>query len=139
MPPECRAVLFDQGPLYRLARLSNTSGRPHPVDDAWWRQAVSAWARQLDLIVWLDAPNLVLVERVAARRKNHLIKDQSPEQAERFLDDFRHRFESVFRALEQVAGPPILTFDTSVTRPAEIVTAITAQLHLGATPTVRAA
>ena len=62
-------TLLDQGPLYALVRLKaqgkNVTGRA--AFERWWNEMLEQWASHLDLVVWLDAPDAVLWERINGR------------------------------------------------------------------------
>ena len=40
----------------------------------WWQQTLTAWGSLLDVVVWLDASDAVLLERIDARDKEHRLK-----------------------------------------------------------------
>jgi shikimate kinase len=117
-PAPCgwRAILFDQGPLYRLARLYPYGHDPGCVagTNAWWNDALAFWAKHLALVVLLDAPDAVLIERVAARPKGHPIKKLSPQQSVDFVRDFRHRYSQITNQLRARGSTRVLAFDTAV-------------------------
>ena len=66
-------TLLDQGPLYALVRLKaqgkNVTGRA--AFERWWNEMLEQWASHLDLVVWLDAPDAVLWERINGRDQRH--------------------------------------------------------------------
>lgn len=75
-------IVFDQGPIYTLARLPDigavADGMLADGPLARWRQAkIGQWARLLDLIVVLDAPEAVLLHRIDSRSKSHALKGLS--------------------------------------------------------------
>ncbi|HXF74150.1 MAG TPA: hypothetical protein VNO79_16280, partial [Actinomycetota bacterium] len=75
------ATLLDHGPLFRLARLEEF-GPPlvgSPAFRRWWRRCLEAWLDALDLVVVLDAPDAVLLERVD-RRGHWYLSAASPEE-----------------------------------------------------------
>jgi hypothetical protein len=121
-PPGDRSVLiFDQGPLYVL-------GRPRLLDArlAPWRQEMfERWASLLDAVVWLDAPDGVLVGRIGERPKWHRLKGQPADAAIDVLAKTRAVYEEMLSNLEaRDDGPGILRFDTSRTSPEEIADAV---------------
>jgi thymidylate kinase len=127
-------ILFDQGPLYRLARLSSTPGEAageSTVADSWWHGAVQQWSRLLDLVVVLDAPDPVLYERVAKRDKPHLMKHHTAQQATAFIDDFRSRFQHALTALTRFGSPRVLRFDTATQTADKIAEAIVLEYETG--------
>jgi shikimate kinase len=103
-------LVLDQGPLYLL-------NRPRLLDDRLtdWRQGMfETWALLLDAVVWLDAPDAVLVERIASRSTWHRLKGAPPETAASSLANTRALHEETLSRLEgRAGGPVILRFDTS--------------------------
>jgi thymidylate kinase len=104
-----RVVLFDQGPLFSLTR-SNVAD-PRLAD--WWEPTFATWRRRLDLVVWLDAPDDVLLERINARPKFHRVQDRDRQDALSFLSNTRSVYEHAFARLgEQEPAPVVLRVDT---------------------------
>lgn len=120
------SLLFDQGPLYRLARLvpaealcSYGTAAGHR-----WHAELDRWVPLLDMIVMLDAPDPILFQRVRHRRKAHLVKQRSCEKAAAFFADFRCRFQYVVDRITQLAHARVLNFDTSQSSPESVIEAI---------------
>lgn len=122
-------VVFDQGPIYTLARLSDVAARTRAGGPlVRWRQAkIRQWAGLLDLIVVLDAPDAVLLHRIGARSKTHAFKDLPVDTAHAMLA--RHR-----AAATDVAGDltdhglRALVFDSSTSPVPEMASAVFAAL-----------
>ncbi len=126
-----RTLALDQGPIYLLTRRSLTNERLA----AWRRRVVEAWAPLLDVVVWLDAPDAVLVERINARDKRHRLQGSPEETALRALRESRAVYERVMDELE--TGRPrwvVLRFDTSVRSAEEIADEVLAALDERETP-----
>ena len=109
-------TLFDHGPLYRIAilrefctKLSNSTRFQQWLTD-WSRR----WLRTLDVVILLDAPNDILMERVFARGEFRVLMTVSAEEARRLLDAYRSAFQRVLKSeLPPERSPLILNFDTS--------------------------
>lgn len=112
---EAGATFIDQGPSYALARLRYIEPAVAGTEPSsrWWRSTTAAWADALDAIVWVDAPDDVLLERVNARTQNHEIKGASRAAGAAFIADYRRAYDRVLQALDRPGGPTILRFDTS--------------------------
>jgi hypothetical protein len=115
------AIVFDQGPLFLLTRHNFMDKRL----SAWWNRMVDTWAPLLDIVVFLDAPDDLLRERIDSREKWHALKGADGRSA---LDVLRTSRQVYERTLEAVAarpgGPAILRFDTSARSADEIAEAI---------------
>jgi broad-specificity NMP kinase len=104
-------VVFDQGPIYALCRPQMRD----PRLSGWRDERLARWAGLLDLVVVLEAPDTVLVERVNAREKAHRLKGvDDPSTA------LRHDHEVLEAALSRVAAvrdpARILRVDTGTLR-----------------------
>ncbi len=108
--------VMDQGPVFLLASLliHGSEGTCDPAFQNWWKAFVIKWASVLNLVVWLDAPDTVLVERVRAREIWHTIKDKSDQESNEFLRRYRSLYDEIFRLqAAQQTTPRMLCFDTS--------------------------
>jgi shikimate kinase len=108
-------TVLDHGPIYRLAYLRAlgpqiTASQPYK---RWWGSLLDQWAAALDVLIWLDAPNAVLLGRIRARTSWHTIKDKDDREAYAYLDQYRTFLQQTIA--ESVAAHPIalFRFDTS--------------------------
>jgi hypothetical protein len=114
-----RTVLLDQGPLFALARLRWV---PSPLTaapgfGAWWQDTLALWAGEVDGVVWLDARDEVLLARIYARGRTHLVKNRPRDEALAFLAASRRALAEVLDAVSAAAGVPILSVDTEACNP----------------------
>ena len=115
---EGNVLVFDQGPLYLLSEAQLRDDRLN----AWRKATLETWASHLDVIVWLDAPDAVLAERLDTRSKWHRLKGEGLEAAIDVLAEARDAYEAMISSLEARAdGPAILRFDTSRMSPDDVV------------------
>lgn len=101
-------TLLDHGPLYRLASLEEF-GPPvvaSPGFRRWWQRCLEAWLDALDLVVVLDAPDAILLERVD-RRGHWYLSAAGPDERREFLRRYRRAFERVLAAIGE-DGPAVL-------------------------------
>jgi deoxyadenosine/deoxycytidine kinase len=113
--PSGMVTVLDQGPVFALARFRATA---HPFTrtrafDAWWPAMVRHWSRELNAIVWLDAPDLVLLERINTRSQAHETKGASVEDGRDFITRYRTAFEEVLASMSAAGRPNVLRFDTA--------------------------
>jgi hypothetical protein len=110
LPGRPRAVILDEGPVYMLARLRVYGGERirTATFERWWRGTVAQWARTVDLIVWLDAPDITLLQRSRTRDQVHQLQRLSEVRAQQFLAAYRQAYETVVGALTELSGPAVL-------------------------------
>src|SRR5207253_8094260 len=97
-----RLVVLDEGPVFALAWLQVFGAERLLRSTAykrWVQRTLADWARVLDAVVLVDAPDPVLSQRIRARVKPHLVKDQSDQQITAFAARFRAAFASVIPAV----------------------------------------
>lgn len=121
-------LALSEGPLFLLTRLFLAAERS-PSTLSWfgrlWDESVTRWNGRLDLVVWLDAPDSVLMDRIRSRRKAHRMKAAGENATLQFLTDYRRGFHRVLSAC-----PPIryLRLDSVKGSPDELADAILAQV-----------
>jgi thymidylate kinase len=110
LPGRPHAVILDEGPVYMLARLRVYGAERirTAAFERWWRGTVAQWARTVDLIVWLDAPDTILLQRSRTRAQVHQLQRLSEARAQQFLASYREAYETVVRALTELGGPTVL-------------------------------
>jgi thymidylate kinase len=70
------------------------------------------WAFTLDIVIWLNAPENILVERINARHQRHAVKGKSELEAHRFLMRYQTSYKQTLAELTACGGPTLLQFDT---------------------------
>jgi hypothetical protein len=110
LPGRPHAVILDEGPVYMLARLRVYGAERirTAAFERWWRGTVAQWARTVDLIVWLDAPDTILLQRSRSRAQVHQLQRLSDVRAQQFLASYRQAYETVVSALTELSGPAVL-------------------------------
>jgi hypothetical protein len=132
-------TVLDQGPVYMLTRLwccGLDTADDRPIV-AWWHAMLRGWATRLGLVVWLDAPTPILLDRIRRRPKWHLIKDESNEHATRFLAAARMGYAQVMTRLMGDDGPKVVRFDTAAQSLEEIVPQVLAAVRAEGAPRPR--
>ena len=116
-------ILLDQGPVYLLTELREFGPEylSRPPGEPTWQALYSSWARTLNAIIWLDAPNACLLERIRSREKDHVVKSEDSDTVSEFLDHYRTAYErTMSRLAGGSTGVQILRFDTSKETPEQI-------------------
>ena len=110
-----RVILLDHGPVFKLATLDAFGPERLKSQDFenWWRDVLYQWASILDLVIWLDAPDAVLMERINNRDQRHAVKEKSEQEVANFLACYRSSYEHILAKITANGGPRLLQFDTN--------------------------
>jgi hypothetical protein len=109
-------ILLDEGPVFSLARLSvfqrasQGGGRPA----AQWHAELTRWSRLLDGVIWIDAADNVLAERIRTRRKEHTVKSGTDPEVIDFLNRYRVAYREILGALAASGRVRVVEIDTTV-------------------------
>jgi len=125
--------LLQNGPAFKLVRL-HAFGPDHMKSqsfDGWWERMLKQWATTLDIVIWLDAPDEVLLDRVRARDRWHALKMKSETEAHEFLARYRKSYERIIPVLVAEDGPSLLRFDTDQESPSQIIDKVLAEIDFG--------
>jgi broad-specificity NMP kinase len=117
-------VLYDHGPFFRLATLEAFGPPAGPGFRGWWDSMRDSWSEKLTRVIWLDAPDSVLLERIRRRARVHVCKEMSDEQAKAWLGRYRDAFEASLATLREHRPTDVIEFDTSTRNPNEIADAL---------------
>ncbi len=111
----CRILVFDEGPVYLLARILVYGGagiRTQAFEEC-WRRAIATWAAELDVIVWLEAPEDLLAERLRARPHHPFAHTGTDDRSvRRLFRSYRAAFAQVIGELTAAGGPRPWTIRT---------------------------
>lgn len=110
-----QAILLDEGPVFSLGRLSvfhdAATGRGSLARQ--WNHELARWSTCLSGIVFLDARNDVLSERIHRRPKPHQVKHQSDREVNEFLDRYRAAYQAILSRLTADRQVQIVEIDTT--------------------------
>jgi shikimate kinase len=118
-----KIVLLDQGPVFYLYWLYGFGPKAikNPRAQNWWDSMCKNWAETLDKVIWLDAPDAVLAERIRRRKTWHIVKDGSDKTIADFLKKSRI---AIIKVLSEMTAKPqkpeVLNLDTSQSSPEEL-------------------
>ena len=136
--PEGTIIVLEKGPVLRLAQLrafgpENIGSRRF---ERWWASTFNRWAQTLDMVIWLDAPDGILLERVRAKgRRQHTTQTAEERFYKEYLEGLarlRESFEGVFSTLKASGGPSVIRFDTDQESPDQIMEKALAAFERGA-------
>jgi hypothetical protein len=109
------AIVLDEGPLFSLGRLS-VFQRAHEsrtrLGQAWQRQ-LDRWTRLLDVVIWLDAPDPILAQRIRTRFKPHQVKDDPEQAVYEFLGRYRQAYKEIRARVVSAGRTRMIDLDTS--------------------------
>jgi thymidylate kinase len=98
-------MILDQGPVYMLAELLRhgpTNFRQ--IVPRWWERVCSDWTHVLDLVICLDSPDAILLQRNRTREKSHGIKKNPDDWAAQFLARSREAQSEVLTSMTEIPG-----------------------------------
>ena len=84
----------------------------------------NAWSATMSLVIWLDAPDSMLLERIRSRDRAHPCKEMSDGDASAWLGRYRAGFESSLAVLQLSRPADLVRIDTSRQRPDEIAASL---------------
>lgn len=130
-------LVLDQGPVYLLSEMKLFG--PHFLKTkrakGLWQSWYQRWAATLNAIVWLDAPDACLYQRIQSREKDHIVKDEAPQAVFQFLKEYRRAYQQTFASLTaNRTCLHILRFDTSRQTPEEIAAQLCCEFNTQAIP-----
>lgn len=130
-PPDLDGVtVFDHGPMFRLALLREF--RPEILrsdrGEKWWNAMFEKWANTLDLIIYLEAPDEILLDRIEKRHRRHAVKGQSQENAYNFFTRYRRAYQPLLDRLVSEGYLEVLRCNTHEESVNRVVDRISAKL-----------
>jgi hypothetical protein len=78
--------------------------------ERWWQAALERWAATLDVIIWLDAPDAVLGQRIRTRIESHPYANWADGPLYEFFARWRAGYEYVVSQLIDTNGPKVMKF-----------------------------
>jgi hypothetical protein len=124
-------LLFDEGPVFALAWLR---GFGHPsmraeISAGWWRATLEQWAKAVDAVIVLDAPDTLLAHRVRTRPIWHEVQAASDQEISAWMQRFRAALEWVLAGLTANGGPAVVRISTEQDDPERIAQQVLSALH----------
>ena len=110
-----RAIILDEGPVYSLCRLrllqQASLGNTHLPSG--WRTTLAQWPGSLDVVIWLDAPDPVLMQRIRSRAKAHDVKQGTDREVFGFLERWRCTYREILAHLPAAGPVKMVEVDTA--------------------------
>ncbi len=110
-------VLFDQGPIFYQTMLlgSYCNFEPNHRLRAWVYNSIEDWSAHLNALIWLDASNNTLLDRIVQRDKPHFLQGAKASVANEFLDGLRSTYAEI---LSRYSNNGVTTLRISTESPA---------------------
>ena len=108
-------LILDEGAVFALAKLrADLNGTPQGrMYEQWESEQLDRWARLIDTVIWLDAPDDLLIQRINGRDKQHRMKNRPHSEVIAFLNDYRQAYESIVRELERRRSVHVYKYQTA--------------------------
>lgn len=106
------ALLLDEGTVFALAKLRVYSPGMNGNSELWMHDLFDRLAGMLDAVIWLDAPDAVLTQRIRDRSKPHQLKYESDAAIQDHLMRYRNSYDLVVSELNRRNGLQVFKFST---------------------------
>jgi thymidylate kinase len=126
------AIILDQGPVYLLAemRLFGPEYLRQKAAKKLWQDFYERWSGTLQMVVYLDAADDVLLDRIRNRPQELVVKNQPAQAVSEYLNRYRREYELILSTMaSQKAGLKILQIDTGRQQTQNLVSRFLSELH----------
>jgi thymidylate kinase len=120
-------AVLDHGPVFRLTSLA-AFGPPMTDTSVFsrrWNRLAGQWGRLLDVVVWLDAPDDVLMSRIDGREQTHRIRGAARAEGETFLTRYRAAYRTTIAVVTR-EGARLVELDTTECPPEQLAATVRA-------------
>lgn len=110
-----KIIILDQGPVYLLAemRLFGPEYLMQKAAESLWQDLYSSWAATLDMIIWLDAADEILLNRIQNREQELIVKNHPAKVVYEYLNRYRTEYDCILSTLAtRNADLKVLQIDT---------------------------
>ena len=108
-----RLLLLDEGEVFGLAKLrAYGAGSVSSDSITWMSNLLNRVAPTLDVVIWLDAPDAVLAQRIREREKPHRTKNLLEAEICEHLGRYRTAFGQIMDELTRRSAVKVITFRT---------------------------
>jgi deoxyadenosine/deoxycytidine kinase len=124
-------ILLDEGPVFSLGRLSVFQQANQGGDRLarHWRAEVNRWTKLLDGVIWIDAADPVLAERIRTRRKEHRVKGGSDSEVTSFLNRYRVAYREILSVLRESGRVRVVEIDTATATIEQVAARVRGELQ----------
>lgn len=126
-------IIIDHGPIFELAKLYGFG--PDRLKsqkfEKWWDSMFNQWAHTLDLVVWLDAPEEILIKRIRSRERQHSVKESPTQEACDFLVRYQSAYEYVISKVTDLRDIKVFRVDTDCQSQKDIISQVLQAIYQG--------
>lgn len=110
-----QVLILDQGPIFEFIAIKRylLSGRYGDYLASVYLTLLQKFYASIDAIVYLQAPDSVLLKRVMARSSSHLLKEMSEDDQRGQMAFYRTEYNNIFSAAT-ATGVSVVTLDTEL-------------------------
>jgi hypothetical protein len=126
-----KVIILDQGPVYLITemRLFGPGYLRQKSAERLWQDLYECWSSTLDMVVWLDAADDVLLGRIRTRQQEHIVKTQPATVVYEFLGRYRTEYEFILSILTaKKTDLKVLKFDSGQHQPQDILNQFLSEL-----------
>jgi len=126
-----KGVLLDQGPLFLISTLIEFGPLYLQSIEAreWWTKIYGLWANTLDMVIYLDTSDDILIRRICTRPEDHMVKRQPEGVMVDFLSRYRSIYHRVINRIESHnSGIRVLRYDSGQCSVGDLVHTIASEI-----------
>lgn len=124
--------VLDPGSVYWLTSLQafGSQSTEHSLYQRWWDLKLEQWSLALDVIIWLDAPEELCLNRILARDEWHIAKLKMPQEVLERFRDLRKGYERIISRMVSLQPKKVFSFRTDQISTREMVDQIFSEVDL---------
>jgi hypothetical protein len=124
-------AVLDPGSVYWLSNLCEFGAEitQSPQFKKWWDAMYQRWASALDAIIWLDAPDELLYNRVIHRNEWHEVQQQAQDVAVASFVHYREWYGKITKAIASQRDVKTFSFRTDQVSTEQIANQVLAGLN----------
>ena len=106
-----KLILLDQGPVFLMTILFEFGPESlrNPEIKGYWGKIKEKWIHTLDMLIWLDTSDEILINRIRSRPDKHLMKNKTDQEIIEFLAKYRRAYERLINTF-MMNNPEIRVF-----------------------------
>jgi adenylate kinase family enzyme len=126
-------AVLDPGSIYWLTKLKRfgVTGTGRSWYQCWWEAKFEEWSTAVDLLIWLDAPEELCLQRILSRDQWHDAKEMTSTEALGRFRALRKSYEQIILQMVSKRPRKVFHFLTDQISTQEIVDRIFAEVPLG--------